>query len=72
MWIITAWHCISPEVTVKGVKKCCISSAVEGADDLLWAGSEEVENVTCECEEDEGTGCEDGDCDTVSLIDKGR
>ena len=28
MWIIRAWQCISPEVTVKGFWKCCISSAV--------------------------------------------
>jgi hypothetical protein len=26
MWIITAWQCISPEVTVKGFKKCCTSN----------------------------------------------
>jgi hypothetical protein len=28
MWIIMAWQHISPWVTVKGIKKCCISSAV--------------------------------------------
>ena len=72
MWIITAWQCISPEVTVKGFKRCCISSAVEGTDDLLWAGSEGVGNVRCECEKDEDTDCEDGDSDTVTLTDKGR
>jgi hypothetical protein len=33
VWIITAWQCISPEVVVKGVEKCCISSAVNGTDD---------------------------------------
>ena len=32
MWIITAWQCISPEVTVKGFNKCCISSAVNETD----------------------------------------
>jgi len=37
-----AWQCILPEVTVKGFKKCCISSAVNGTDvDMLWNGSEE-------------------------------
>ena len=51
MWIIMAWQCISPEVNVKGFKKCCISSAVDG-------------NVSSVCEEDEGTGREDGDSDT--------
>jgi len=29
-----AWQCISPEVTVKGFKKFCISSAVDGTDML--------------------------------------
>ena len=55
MWIITAWQHIPPEVTVKGVNKCCISSVVDGTDGaMLW-------NVKSECEEDEGTDCEDGD-----------
>ena len=48
---------ISPEVTVKGFKKCCISNVVDGTDDMLW-------NVRSECEEDEVTDCEDGDSDT--------
>ena len=56
---------ITPEMTVKGCKKCCISNAVDGADDdMLWNGSEEAVGVTSECEEDEGTDCEDGDSDT--------
>ena len=33
MWIITAWHCISPAVILKGFKKCCISNAADGTDD---------------------------------------
>ena len=46
MWIITAWQCISPEVTVKGFKNCCISNAVDVSDDdMLWNGSEEDGNV---------------------------
>jgi hypothetical protein len=32
-------------VTVKGFKKCCISNAVDGTDDMLWNGSEEDGNV---------------------------
>jgi len=37
-----AWQSISPEVTVKGFKKCCTSSAVDGTeDDMLWNGSED-------------------------------
>ena len=66
MWIIIAWQHISPEVIVKGFKKCCISSAVDGTDDdMFWDGSEEDGNVRSECEGDEGTDCEDGDSDTV-------
>ena len=52
-------------MAVKGVKKCCISNTVDGTDDdMLWNGSEEDEGVRSECEEDEGTDCEDGDSDT--------
>ena len=65
MWIITAWQCISPEVTVQGLKKCCVSNGVDESDDnMLWNGSEEDENVRSQCEEDEGTDCEDGNSDT--------
>ena len=43
MWIITAWQHISPAVTVKGFKKCCLSNAVDGAEDyILWNNSEEM------------------------------
>ena len=42
-----------------------MSSAVdESGDVMLWNGSEEVWDVRSECEEDEGTDCEDGDSDT--------
>ena len=55
LWIIGAWRCILPEVTVR----------VDGTDDdMLWNGSEEVGNVRSECKEDAGTDCEDGDSDT--------
>jgi len=33
-------------------------------DDMLSNGSEGDGNVKSECEEDEGTACEDGDSDT--------
>jgi hypothetical protein len=46
-----AWQCISPEVNVKGFKKCCISQAVGETDDMLWDGSEEDGNIRSECEE---------------------
>ena len=49
----------------EGFKKCCISNAMdETDDDMLWNGSEEDGNVRSECEQDEGTDCEDGDSDT--------
>ena len=50
---------------MKGVKRCSISSAADGTDgDMLWSGSEEGGVVRSECEEDDGTDCEDGDSDT--------
>ena len=56
---------ISPKVTEKGFKKCCISNVVDGTDDgMLWNGSEEDRNVRSECEEDGGTDCENEDSDT--------
>jgi len=64
MWITTAWQSFSPEVTVKGFKNCCISSAMyEINDDDVDSGEEDgdVRNVY---EEDEGTDYEDRDCDT--------
>jgi len=30
MWNVSAWQCISTEVTVNSVKQCCMSSAMEG------------------------------------------
>jgi hypothetical protein len=48
---------------VKYFKKCCKSSAVDGTD-VLWNGSGEDGNVSSECEEDEGTDCEDGESDS--------
>ena len=56
---------ISPEMTVKGFTKCCISTAMDETDGgMLWNGSEEDGNVRSDCEKDEGTGCEDGNGDT--------
>jgi hypothetical protein len=64
MRIIMAWQCISPELTVRGFKNCCVSYVVDGTDDVvLWNACEEGGNVTSECEEDESTDCEDGDSD---------
>jgi hypothetical protein len=53
MWIITACQYISPEVTVKGFKKCHMSNATDGTDDdALWNDSEKAGNVRSESEED--------------------
>ena len=42
-----------------------MSSAVDGTDDaVLWNDIEEDGNIRNECEEDEGTNCEDEDSDT--------
>jgi len=42
-----------------------VSTEVDGTDDdMLWNDSEEDGDVRCECEEDEGIDCEDGDSDT--------
>ena len=61
-----AWQHMLLEVIVKGCKKCCISSTMDGTDDgMQWNDSEEDGNVGSECEEeDEGTDFEDGDSDT--------
>ena len=37
---------------------------IETDDDMLWNDREEDGNVRSECEEDEGTVCEDGDSNT--------
>jgi hypothetical protein len=48
-------------VTWKDFKKYFISNEVqETDDDILWNNSEEEGDVS-ECEEDEGTDCEDGE-----------
>jgi len=52
-------------VTVKGFKKCCTFNALdETDDDMLWNGREKTGNIMSECEEGEGTDCEDVDSDT--------
>jgi hypothetical protein len=42
VWIITAWQHISPQVTVKGFKKCCISNAVDGTDGDMLCNDERM------------------------------
>jgi hypothetical protein len=66
--MIMARDNISPEVNVKGFKKCFTSNAMCGTeDDLLWNGTEEDGNARSWCEEDEGN---DDKMETVTLIDK--
>ena len=56
---------LNPELIVKGFKKCHIFSAVDETDgDMLWNGGEEDGNVSSECDEDEGTVCDDRGSDT--------
>ena len=58
---------LTSKVNVKGFKKCCISNSVDRTDDdddVLWNGSKEDGNVRSQCEEDDGTDCEDGESDT--------
>ena len=62
MCIITAWHCISLEVTVQSFKKCCLSNALDGTyGDSMQIGSKEDGNVSTECEEEAGTDFKDRD-----------
>ena len=65
-----AWRHISPEVTVMGFKKCCISNAMDGtADDMLWNGSEDNGNVRSECQEMKALTVK---MEIATLNDKGR
>jgi hypothetical protein len=69
MWIITAWQCFSPEVIMKGFKKCCISNVMDGTeDDMLWYESEEDGNVRSVRKMQALTA----NTETVTLIGKGR
>ena len=44
---------------------CKISTALDGTDyDRLWSEGKDDGEVMSQCEEDEGTYCEDGDSDT--------
>jgi hypothetical protein len=67
MWVITAWQHMSPGVIVKGFKKCCISSATDEIDDMLWYTREEDGNVRSVRRMKALTV----QMETVTLIDKG-
>ena len=65
MWIIAEWQHISQQEHVKRLEKCCISNAVDVTDDdRCEMAVKRVGLLVPSCEEDEGTGCEDGDSDT--------
>jgi len=44
-------------------KKLCTFKPMDGTDNMLWNGSEKNVHVRSECEEDQGTDCEDRDSD---------
>jgi hypothetical protein len=54
-------------VIVKGFRKCCVSTAVDGTDDMLWNDSEEDGDVSVRQMEALTVKME-----TVTLIGKGR
>jgi hypothetical protein len=69
MFIITAYQCISPEVTVMTFEKCCIPNGVDETEgDVLWNDGDDCVDVRSKCEEDEGTDFEDRN----TMIGKGR
>jgi len=41
------WQRISPDVILKGLKKSCISDAMDKTDDMSQNGSEKDEHVNC-------------------------
>ena len=45
---------------MKGLKRCCAPSVVDGTDEMLWNGIKEDGKVGIQCKEDEGTRCQDG------------
>jgi len=57
------WQCISPELTVKGVKKCYISKIVDETDEMMWNDTQDGDKRSG-CKEDISTNCEDGDSNT--------
>jgi hypothetical protein len=70
VWIIMAWQHISPEVTVEGFKKCCMSNTLgETHYDMLWYGSQEDGNVGVSVRKMKALTVK---IETVTLIGKGR
>ena len=46
MCTIVAWQWISPELTVKGIKKCYILNAVDSNDDDILGNDNEDKRLT--------------------------
>jgi len=58
------WSSNSLSIVVHLARSNCEgSSAVDGTGNMLWNDGEEYGDVRSECEEDEGTDCDDGDSD---------
>ena len=45
---------------MKGFKRCCTPSVMDGTDEMLCNGIKEDGKVGIQCKEDEGTLCQDG------------
>jgi len=61
----TAWQCISPKVIVKGVKKCLMSSVVDGTnDDSCGMAVKRMGMLGVSVRMMKTLDCEDGDSDT--------
>jgi len=69
MWIIRARHHISPKVIVKGFKKCCMSNALDGTDDMMWNGNKEDGEIDVSVRKMKALTVKMW---TVTLIGKGR
>ena len=35
-WVSAAWKAIPENIIVRSFKKCCISNALDGSEDILW------------------------------------
>jgi hypothetical protein len=55
---------MAAHLSVKWLRRVVTSAVHETDNDILWNGSAEDGNVRSECQEDEGTECDDGDSDT--------
>jgi hypothetical protein len=55
-WIMTVWHHISTQVTVKAFKKYCVSIVVDGYhSDTPWDDNDEADDGSSKCTEEGST-----------------